>query len=147
MCDEAIRCKRIIDKLLSLVRSGPGSEEQRHPVSLARISHDVAEVVQGLPRYRDRKIDLRVVEAGQTDDGAVVMGNETELRQVLLNLVINGLEAVDPHKGRVTIETKRTGPRVLLTVTDNGKGMNQYTLDHIFEPFFTQKRGIGTEGS
>ncbi|MEX2217009.1 MAG: HAMP domain-containing sensor histidine kinase [Phycisphaeraceae bacterium] len=146
VCDEAIRCKKIIEKLLSLVRSGPGSDEQRHPVSLARISHDVAEVVQGLPRYRDRKIDLRVLESEQVDEGAVVLGNETELRQVLLNLVINGLEAVDSHRGRVTIETRRNGPRVTLSVTDNGKGMNQYTLDHIFEPFFTQKRGAPGEG-
>jgi len=137
--DEAMRCKRIIQKLLSLVRGGggPAGEEVREKVSIGQVVSDVAEIVQGLPRYRARKIETET-----SGDGLAVMGRETELKQVLLNLVINALEATDPKKGVVKIATTRQGDRVNLAVADNGKGMNQDTLDHIFEPFFTNKRGV-----
>jgi signal transduction histidine kinase len=93
--------------------------------------------VQGLPAYRSRKIEIE-----SSADGAAVMATETEVKQVLLNLVINALEATDPKRGVVRIRTTRTGDRLVLEVSDNGKGMTQDTLDHIFEPFFTDKRGV-----
>ena len=146
ICEEAMRCKKIIQKLLSLVRggsNGPGGEEQRERVPMAQVVSDVAEIVQGLPRYRGRKIETNL--AGQNGQMLMVLGHENEMKQVLLNLVINALEAVDAQRGIVTIEVQRLAERVILRVIDNGKGMTQSTLDRIFEPFFTEKRGVPSD--
>lgn len=147
ICDEAMRCKKIIQKLLSLVRGGSmnGQDEQRERVSMAQVVRDVAEIVQGLPRYRGRRIETKIPAPGESDAHLCVMGRENELKQVLLNLVINALEAVDAQRGLVVISAANQAQQVVLEVEDNGKGMSDLTLDHIFEPFFTEKRGVGNE--
>jgi len=74
-------------------------------------------------------------------------GNETELKQVLLNLIVNALEAVPQHTGQVKVRVWRQADDVNLTVCDNGKGMSAQTLEQVFEPFYTEKRGTGGDSS
>lgn len=134
--EETFRCKRIIEKLLSLTRGG---DDTQGPVSIAEVARDVADLVDGLPRYRDRTLSLDLPPG---DDGELtVQGNETELKQVLLNLTVNALEAASPKTGRVVVGARRRNDHVELTVKDNGKGMTPHTLSHVFEPFYTEKRG------
>lgn len=82
-----------------------------------------------------------------------------QIQQILLNLVINARDAM-PEGGKVTIETSKVeidpetagrhfesppGNFVMLSVSDNGQGMDRETASHIFEPFFTTKtQGKGT---
>ena len=70
--------------------------------------------------------------------------NAQELKQVLLNLVTNGLDSLEP--GRVvTVELGRTATHAQIIVRDNGCGMTPEVLKHLFEPFFTRRRdGQGT---
>jgi len=91
-------------------------------------------------------------------------GDATQIRQVLMNLVINASEAIGDRPGIVTVQTKRVqvttaylrrfsihehlneGEYVVLEVTDNGSGMSADTQARIFDPFFTTKftgRGLG----
>jgi two-component system, cell cycle sensor histidine kinase and response regulator CckA len=91
-------------------------------------------------------------------------GDATQIRQVLMNLVINASEAIGDRPGIVTIETKRVqvtadylqrfaihehlsdGEYLALEVTDNGSGMSAETQARIFDPFYTTKftgRGLG----
>jgi two-component system NtrC family sensor kinase len=137
ICDEAFRCKDITGKLLSLARPGEGN---RQDVDLSRVAADVAEAVGGLRNYRDRK--LVVAASGAMNVFAV----EAEMKQIVLNLVINALEAV-PAGGEVRIEIGREDGWVDLRVRDNGRGMNAHTLEHVFEPFFTDKRGVREPGT
>ncbi len=80
-----------------------------------------------------------------------------QLEEVILTLVRNACNAM-PHGGRVTIQTAniefgqdcthghpevRTGPFVLLAVTDTGVGMGQEAISHLFEPFYTREPGVG----
>ena len=82
-----------------------------------------------------------------TTDSILVDMNESQIKQVLLNLVINAKDAM-PDGGEVIIrisETEETPCRAQLIVSDNGVGMTEEVQARIFEPFFTTKdRGRGT---
>jgi signal transduction histidine kinase len=62
------------------------------------------------------------------------------MKQVLLNLLTNALDSLEPQ-GTVTVELTRNQTQALLVVRDNGCGMTPDVLKHLFEPFFTRRRG------
>lgn len=67
-----------------------------------------------------------------------------QFQQAMINLAINARDAM-PHGGQLTIETANSAACALVTVTDNGAGMDAATMKRIFEPFFTTKpTGYGT---
>ena len=74
-------------------------------------------------------------------------GDRVQLQQVVLNLVLNGLEAMrEPHAGPRTlvIRTARDGAALRVTVEDSGPGIAEKDLGHIFEPLYTTKtEGLG----
>jgi two-component system sensor kinase FixL len=76
-----------------------------------------------------------------------VLGDRVELQQVLLNLMLNGIEAmetVDAQSRRLTIETRLTGALVQTTVRDTGTGIRDADAGRLFTPFYTTKsRGTG----
>ena len=100
-------------------------------------------LTKGLTRYRDR----RVVADFDSTELLEVVANPTEIKQVLLNLTVNALEAVPPQRGEVRLTGRRSGDWVEVAVEDNGKGMSADTLQNVFEPFFTNKRGAGDPGT
>ena len=130
---------------------GPASRGARR-LSLGGAAAEVASVVGGLRPFRDRRLLVKAEGAGERghrggaggaaegDEGLSVMADEGEMKQVLLNLTLNALEAVPPG-GEVRIELSRQGGWVELSVSDNGRGMSEQTLRHVFEPFFTDRRG------
>lgn len=66
-----------------------------------------------------------------------------QIKQILLNLIINSFDAIE-NGGRVKIQTRASNGNVLLSVEDNGKGIANEDLKNIFNPFFTTKtRGTG----
>jgi signal transduction histidine kinase len=138
ICDEAFRCKEITAKLLSLSRA---ADEARTRVNLADIARQVVEMVGGLRDHRERKIDIR----GERAD-LMVLANEAEMKQVTLNLLVNALEASPSHGGEVRVELGADENMVRMAVIDNGKGMSAETSQHVFEPFFTEKKGDGRRG-
>ncbi len=72
-----------------------------------------------------------------------IRADRRQLRQVLLNLLSNGYEAMDDG-GTLTLDAHRDDSRVVLRVADTGEGMDAETAARIFEPFFTTKaQGIG----
>jgi signal transduction histidine kinase len=139
ICDEAFRCKAITKKLLSLARGG---DEPRKPVSLLAVANEVASIVGGLKEHRDKHLVVHAVDDSQSE----VLAIEAEMKQVVLNLTVNALEACG-HNGEVRIDVAREGGEVVLTVADDGRGMSAETLERIFEPFFTEKRSDGRRGT
>lgn len=72
-----------------------------------------------------------------------VAADRDQLRQVLLNLITNGYDAMTDG-GELRISTAASNGRVVITVKDQGTGMTEETRGHLFEPFFTTKaRGVG----
>jgi signal transduction histidine kinase len=69
---------------------------------------------------------------------ARVKGSKVELRQMIVNLLVNSLEAM-PEGGRVTIETSVEGPTLNLSIQDTGAGIPDEHQARVFSPFFTTK--------
>jgi signal transduction histidine kinase len=139
--DEAFRCKETTEKLLSLARGG---REGRGPMNLAAVAEEVASMTRGLKNYRDRKVRMNFRDDA---DAMQVLANASEMKQVLLNLIVNALEAVSPGSGEVVIEGRRRDEWVEVSISDNGRGIRPESLPHVFEPFFTDKRGAGEPGT
>jgi len=118
------------------------------------------------PLISERKEILRrvvgdsiVLRLSLADDLDHILADPAQIEQVLLNLTVNGRDAIE-SAGTIRIETcnvhpednpaekydlELSSPHVLLAVTDSGCGMDAETLEHMFEPFFTTKdKGKGT---
>ena len=72
-----------------------------------------------------------------------ILGDATELREVLTNLIHNAIDAID-RAGIITIRAERRGDDALLEIADTGVGMHEETRRRSLEPFFTTKRERGT---
>lgn len=133
--DEAFRCKGITEKLLDYSRLG---DVQKHNTDLVELVGGVIEMVQHLGKYREKKIEFHAQRP------VIAPVNAQEMKQVLLNLITNGLDSLDVS-GTVTVEIARTDTHAQIFVRDNGCGMTTEVLKHLFEPFFTRRKdGQGT---
>ena len=133
--NEAFRCKGITEKLLDFSRLG---EVRRQATALVALVADVADMLRHVGRFAGRTIEI--------DEGpdVLVMVNPQEIKQVVLNLLVNALDSIE-ESGHVRVGVRRSGQEALLTITDDGCGMTEEVLEHLFEPFFTRRRsGQGT---
>ncbi|MFC1757633.1 sensor histidine kinase [Planctomycetota bacterium] len=133
--DEAFRCKGITDGLLDFSRL---NDVEKTNIDLSDLVSGVADMVRHVGTYRDKHVDL------EPSDSVVVPVNAQEIKQVVLNLITNGLDSLDAG-GKVTVRVTSDSDHAILTVIDNGCGMTAEIQEHIFEPFFTRRRdGQGT---
>ena len=135
MQEEAFRCKEITERLLDFSRLG---DVQQQETDLAELVQGVIEMVGHVGKYRQKQIEFHC--------GGPVRAwvNSQEMKQVVLNLITNGLESLDPG-GTVTVQLRRQSDYAELIVTDNGCGMSEEVKAHLFEPFFTRRKdGQGT---
>ena len=129
------------------------------PVDLSALVKEMSRLIgASIPKTVQLRLQL-------ADRLPPVEGDPGQLQQVVMNLIINGAEAIGPEGGSVLVQTAahdideqyigtlsvagqhlRPGPHVLLEVHDTGCGMDEETMARIFEPFFTTKftgRGLG----
>ena len=133
--DQAFRCKEITEKLLDFSRMG---EVQRQTTDLRELAQSVLDMVRHLGKYKDKQV--RLVDG----EPVVAAVNAQQLKQVVLNLVTNALDSVDAG-GTVTIQLAQHEDKAEIRVADDGCGMTEEVLEHLFEPFFTRSRcGQGT---
>jgi signal transduction histidine kinase len=146
----ATRGRALVEQILAFSRSQRGKPA---PIDIGPIVAETLELLRGsLPAA------IRL-EASAPQLPLVVMGDATQLHQVVMNLCSNAIQATSAGGTlRVALETAelpaervlsngtlRPGHYVRLTVEDSGSGMDAATLSHIFEPFFTTKEiGRGT---
>jgi nitrogen fixation/metabolism regulation signal transduction histidine kinase len=84
------------------------------------------------------------VEFPGAEINLIVYADRSQLLRVFTNLLQNAIEAIpEDREGRVTVILKKEEETALITVTDNGKGISEDTIESIFNPYFTTK-GSGT---
>ncbi len=147
--EQAERMTGIMRQLLSFARRG---ESRKQPVDLNAVLRGVQPLLE--PTAHEQKVELVIRESEQP---LQVHADAGQLQQVLLNLVLNGIQAM-PDGGEMTLSnddvTDVTPPEkiekkdqnwVCLQICDQGTGIEPDTLRHIFDPFYTTKEtGQGT---
>jgi len=133
--EEAFRCKSITEKLLDFSRC---ADIQREPTDLAGLIQGVVEMIRHLGKYRGKQIVFQPREA------VIAHVDSQELKQVVLNLVVNALDSMESG-GALRIDSRYSGGMAEMVFADDGHGMTADVLENIFEPFFTKRRvGKGT---
>lgn len=135
---DTLRANKILQTLLEFARP---PEMEMEPLG-------VNEVVQGALQLCQHQLQMQgvKVETALGDKLGGILGNNNQLRQVLLNLMMNAGQAMaeSPTK-RVTVSTVADGDFAKVLVADTGPGMTAEVMQHLFKPFFTTKRrGLGT---
>jgi len=132
------KAKALVAKISRL--SGKNVEKTMKKVFLTNVINSTVDLAShSIPD----KIYIDIV----SDNKATVFGNEARLEQMLLNLVMNSIQAIkETNKyGIIKISNKIILDKAVLTIEDNGPGIPDETKDKIFEPFFTTKDpGKGT---
>lgn len=123
------------------IRQEPLLGAREDTVDLSVMAEEVVAMTRPLWQERAKG---GVVQLDQTlADGAMVRGIAGELREALLNLVQNALDAM-PQGGVLRIRTTRSASEISVAVTDTGTGMSAEVRERAFEPFFTTKGVNGT---
>lgn len=111
---------------------------ERRLVPLSKLLQEVAGLVRG--RTEMQKVDLSL---SFEDASLVAMADPEQLRQVLVNLILNGLDAL-PRGGHIEVTVKPTQDIVEICVSDSGSGIAAEMLPQLFQPFSSNKEtGLG----
>ncbi|MDQ7825025.1 MAG: ATP-binding protein [Candidatus Eremiobacteraeota bacterium] len=137
----ALRCKAIVEKLL---RFSHPSYDTVEMIAVGDLVASTLELIEHQLSKENVAVERRI------PGDLAVCGNQGEFSQVIMNILLNAkdaLKGLPPGQPRlVKITTARGAGRVVIKITDNGKGMDEATRDRIFEPFFTTKtvgEGVG----
>lgn len=152
--DSGKRAAAIVADLLTLAR---GIAAPKIPHNLNSLIIDYVNSAEGKTLFDRFPNVLCKLDLGS--DLLNTVCSEVHIRKAVMNLVINGLEAIDDH-GTVTIKTQnvsvdtpviknqliKKGDYIAVSITDTGKGINKEDLEQIFEPFYT-KKALGKSGT
>ena len=143
-----MRASKIVSNMLQFSRRG---SKTLTPTNLSELIERTVEIASSDFDLK-KGFDFRSIKLEQDlDDRLTAVPCITdEIQQVLLNLLKNAAQAINARtearwQGRITLRTRQRGNHALITVSDNGVGMDEDTRKRIFEPFFTTKDiGAGT---
>lgn len=130
--DEVRRIERLIDRVLE--QAAPPTEGALASANLGPITAWAEELLS--ERLRERGVRLECALVGPLPRVAL---EEDALRQLLLNLLLNAVEA-SPAGGRVRLEAAAEGGQVVVHIRDEGAGVPESLRERIFEPFFSTRR-------
>lgn len=129
MVSEVDRANSIITEFLSLVKNKPVDLKTQ---DLNSIIENLFPLIQADAIVADKYVDLELNKI------EYLLADGNEMRQLILNLVRNGFEAMSPG-GKLTIKTHMINNTVVLVVQDQGKGIDSNAIAKIGTPFFTTK--------
>ena len=138
----AKRARDLVRRLGSTVRSQ--KDIQIAPIDVNELILGVCEATR--PRWEDeatsRQVEIAVdLHLGQIPRAAA---EQTGLFEVVLNLLLNAIDALGESGGTIAMSTSSSGDEIIIRVSDNGIGMEEETRRRVFEPFFTTKVNVGS---
>nr|WP_208918117.1 ATP-binding protein [Paenibacillus uliginis] len=133
---------RANDIIYEFLNSSKPSAPQTTVIPVASLLKEVVLLTESEALMKGCQISLHLDER----DPTYISVDVKQIKQVLLNLIKNALDAIDeklddPGVGMIEIGMKHHDKHVSILVSDNGGGMDQNTLNHLFNPFFTTKEG------
>ena len=143
----SLRAKELVRQILTFSRH---SSSKKEPLSMSAVISEAAKLIRAtLPATIE-------IKQGVSSTPGIILGDPTQIHQVIINLCTNAAQAMKDAKGIIEISLSkihisenpdefRPGAYILLKVRDNGSGMPPEIIERIFEPFFTTKEvGQGT---
>lgn len=133
-----VRASQVVTNLLGIAR-----KEKKYEFELL----DLNETIRGALSLVHHEVVQRAIEVklDLQEDMPELMASRHHLQGVWINLIINGIDAIDHPDGQIKITSRYRDGEFRVMITDNGKGIPQEQLSKIFEPFFTTKAaGKGT---
>jgi signal transduction histidine kinase len=128
--EQGQRLEALVKSLLDLSRiEAAESQPDFAPVDLIQLVREVGEQFASRAEQTDRSLTMNIPEAAVN-----VLGNETQLRQVVSNLLENALKFT-PASGAISLDLERPADEITLTVSDSGIGIPFEDLPHLFERF------------
>ena len=141
--EEAQRLTRITEDLLRLTRLDSGAAAEPAPVAVAPVLRRVVRMPAVVAREQETTLSY------EADESAVVLATEDDLHQILYNLMENGIK-YSGHMGFVHTALTVEGGDVVIRVEDNGVGISDEDMPHIFERFYrvdkARSREVGGTG-
>jgi signal transduction histidine kinase/ActR/RegA family two-component response regulator len=129
----------IIRRIQDFARQRPSREFET--VAVSELLKDACEMTR--PRWESRSEFAPIRFALHADCKAYIKGDPVELREVLVNMIYNAIDAM-PSGGEVRVTTLENRDRVVVHITDTGTGMGPEVKQRLFDPFFTTKGKAGT---
>ncbi|HEY2721494.1 MAG TPA: CHASE3 domain-containing protein [Chitinophagaceae bacterium] len=129
----ATRINQMISELLTSTKF---AQLQYTKTNIATLLDETLELA------KDR-IELKHVQVikNYADPGCDVVVDGEKMKIAFLNVIVNAIEAMESEKGVLEIQTLTTGNRCKIDIRDNGHGMNEETIQKLFDPYFTNKAG------
>lgn len=133
----ATRAAEIIDRVRAIFKK---TVPQREPVNINELIREIALLLQNEIRRHSVAVHL-----GLAENLPEVMADRVQLQQVLMNLMLNAIEAMQGVSGNLEINSQQTDDgQLLISVSDTGLGLPTEKADQIFDAFFTTKpQGTG----
>lgn len=132
--EELSRAQAIINDYLSLARPNDKASQ------LVNISEELTKTIDLMTSYTNIK---NVEVTSIIEDSLFIKGSTGEMKQVLINIIKNGIEA-SKDNGKITIDAYINKETVIIKITDNGEGMSKEQLSRLGTPFYSTKdKGTG----
>lgn len=138
------------DRVASIVRA---MKEFSHPGVTQKTAFDINQAIKSTATVSSNEWKyVADMEMDLEDSLPSGLGFPGDLNQAVLNLIVNAAHAIEKrqekdkdHQGQIKISTRKIDPWVVISLTDNGTGIEQHDLERIFDPFYTTKPvGKGT---
>jgi signal transduction histidine kinase len=118
-------------RLMELARPGPSHAQH---LDINRVIQEVIAMLQGAGRLRRVDVELALEE-----QPVIVTVNKTRIEQILVNLIVNAADAIGASGGKLMLAAHTAAGRVIVEVSDTGRGIDPDVLPRIFESFYTTK--------
>lgn len=127
---------RIEELISELLRSSRPKELQLSKTPLSAVLNETVDLIKDRINLNEMKLIKTI-----TPDLPSVLVDKELVKIALVNIMVNAIEAMEPGKGVLRIAVDHEGDQVVLTISDNGKGIPDKEVGKLFDPFYSAKQG------